>query len=48
MEHHLIVIKPFLDLVREDFIIEATRIDQVMASEYRRFVTRIAAPTTKG
>ena len=48
MEHHLIVIKPFLDLIRGDFITETTRIDQILASEYRRFVTRVAAPTKKG
>jgi len=49
MEHHLVVIKPFLKFIRGDIISDATQIGEVMAGEYKRFVTKIlVSNTSKG
>ncbi len=46
MTNHLVVTTPFLNFVRGDIIADATKIDEVMATEYRKFVTKVIAPNT--
>jgi hypothetical protein len=46
MTNHLVVTTPFLNFVRGDIIADAAKIDEVMASEYRKFVTKVIAPNT--
>jgi hypothetical protein len=46
MINHLLVTAPFLKFVRGDIIADATKIDEVMATEYKKFVTKITAPST--
>jgi hypothetical protein len=46
MTHQLVVTTPFLNFVRGDIIADATKIDEVMATEYRKFVTKVIAPNT--
>ena len=48
MEHHLVVIRPFLNFVRGDIITEVTKINEILAMEYKRFVTRVTSSRTKG
>jgi hypothetical protein len=46
MTHHLVVTKPFLNFVRGDIISEATKISDILSTEYKKFVTKVASPTT--
>ena len=46
MTNHLVVTTPFLNFVRGDIIADATKIDEIMATEYRKFVTKVIAPNT--
>ena len=46
MTHHLVVTKPFLNFVRGDIVAEATKIGEILATEYRKFVTKVALPST--
>jgi hypothetical protein len=46
MTHHLVVTKPFLNFVRGDIIAEATKISEILATEYKKFVMRVSMPTT--
>jgi hypothetical protein len=46
MTNHLVVTTPFLNFVRGDIIADATEIAHVMATEYKKFVTKVIAPNT--
>lgn len=46
MTHHLVVMKPFLDFVRGDIIAEASKISEILSTEYKKFVTKVALPIT--
>jgi hypothetical protein len=46
MTHHLVVTKSFLNFVRGDIIADAAKISDILATEYRKFVTKVAAPNT--
>ena len=42
--HHLVVTKPFLDYVRGDIIDDMNKVSEILAAEYRKFVTKVAPP----
>lgn len=44
MTHHLVVTKPFLNFVRGDIIADAEKIRDILSTEYKRFVTKVAPP----
>ncbi len=46
MINYLVVTKPFLNFVRGDIISDAAKMGEILASEYRKFVTKVAAPNT--
>ena len=46
MTHHLVVMKPFLNFVRGDIIADATKVGEILSTEYNKFVTKITPPTT--
>jgi hypothetical protein len=46
MTHHLVVTKPFLNYVRGDIIVDVLKISEILASEQKKFVTRVALSTT--
>ena len=46
MINYLVVTKPFLSFVRGDIIADATTIGEIMAGEYKKFVTKVATPPT--
>ena len=49
MTHHLVVTKPFLGLVRGDIIADAAKITEILSTEYKKFVTKVAVlHTSKG
>ena len=41
--YHLVVTQPFLNFVRGDIIVDAVRIDEVLASEHQKFVMKVAS-----
>ncbi len=44
MTLHLVVLKPFLGYVRGDIIADAAKIAEILVSDYKKFVTRVASP----
>jgi hypothetical protein len=46
MIHQLVVTKAFLKFVRGDIIADAKKIGEIMATEHKKFVTKIAMPNT--
>jgi hypothetical protein len=46
MTHHLVVTKPFLSFVRGDIIADASKVSDILSTEYKKFVTKFALPTT--
>ena len=44
MTHHLVVIKPFLSFVRGDIIADAAKITEILSTEYKKYVTKVALP----
>jgi hypothetical protein len=46
MTHHLVVTKPFLSFVRGDIIADASKVSDILSTEYNKFVTKFALPTT--
>jgi hypothetical protein len=44
MVQHLVVLRPFLDFVRGDVIVEADRIRKVLDTEHKKFITKVALP----
>jgi len=44
MTLHLVATKPFLGFVRGDIIADAAKVNEILASDYKRFVTRVASP----
>ena len=44
MISHLVVTKPFLTFVRGDIIADATKIGEILATEYKKFVNKVAMP----
>jgi hypothetical protein len=44
MTLHLVVMKPFLNFARGDIITEATQTKEILSTEYKKFVTKIALP----
>jgi hypothetical protein len=43
MTNYLVVTKPFLNFVRGDIIEDITTASDILACEYRKFVTKVAA-----
>ena len=46
MSLHLVVTKPFLGFVRGDVIAEAAQIDEILASDHKKSVQRVASPVS--
>jgi hypothetical protein len=46
MTHQLVVTKPFLSFVRGDIIADVTKISEILSTEYKKFVTKVAVPNT--
>ncbi len=46
MTYHLVVTKPFLKFVRGDVIADVTKITNILAAEYKKFVIKVGAPNT--
>jgi hypothetical protein len=46
MTPHLVVTKAFLSFVRGDIIADATKIAEILSSEYRKFVIKATTPNT--
>jgi hypothetical protein len=44
MAQHLVVLKQFLNFVRGDIITGADKIHDILTSEYRKFITKVAPP----
>ena len=44
MTFQLVAMKPFLGFVRGDIINDTGRILEILASDYRRFVAKVALP----
>ena len=44
MTLHLVVSKPFLGFARGDIIADAAKITEILLSDYKKFVTRVASP----
>lgn len=44
MDFHLVVVRPFGQLVRGDVVNEATRIAEVLSSEHAQHVVRVLDP----
>lgn len=44
MIKHLVVLRPFFNFVRGDIIADAAKIREVLGTEYRKFVTKVAPP----
>ena len=43
MIKHLVVLRPFLDFVRGDIIADAGKITEILGTEYRKFITKVAS-----
>jgi hypothetical protein len=43
MTNYLVVTWPFLNFVRSDVIADITKIREIMAAEYKKFVIKIVA-----
>jgi hypothetical protein len=48
MNMHLVVVRPFEDLMRGDIVTDVERISQILNSEHERSVVRVVAPPNKG
>lgn len=49
MTYQLIVTKPFLNFGRGDVITDATKISELLLTDYKKFVTKVlVANTSKG
>jgi hypothetical protein len=48
MQVHLVVVKPFAELVRGDIVTDPVRITEVLKSEHAPHVVRVATPPSKG
>jgi hypothetical protein len=46
MAYYLVVTQKFLNYVRGDVIAESARISEILSTEHKRFVMKIALPTT--
>jgi hypothetical protein len=46
MINYLVVTKSFLQFTRGDIISDAAKVSEILAGEYRKFVTKVAAPNT--
>ncbi len=46
MTHHLVVTKPFLNFVRGDIIADAIKMREILDTEHKKFVMKVALPTT--
>lgn len=46
MTNHLVVIKPFLNYVRGDVIADATKVSEILSTEHKKYVTKVAVPVT--
>jgi hypothetical protein len=45
MIHHLVVTKPFLNFIRGDVIADAAKISEILATERKKFVVKVASST---
>ena len=43
MIHHLVVAKPFLNFARGDIIFDAAKIGEILSSEHKKFVIKVAS-----
>nr|WP_294511708.1 hypothetical protein [uncultured Rhodopila sp.] len=49
MSFHLVVTKPFLGFVRGDVIADAAKMNEILASDHKKSVNRVASPdSSKG
>jgi hypothetical protein len=46
MTHHLVVTRPFLDFARGDIIADVAKISDILSNEHKKFVIKVALPTT--
>jgi hypothetical protein len=46
MQHYLVVTRPFLNFVRGDIISDATKVSDILKTDYQKFVTKVAAPNS--
>jgi hypothetical protein len=44
MTHLLVVTKSFLAFVRGDIIADSAKVREILSSEHKKFVTKVAAP----
>jgi hypothetical protein len=44
MTHHLVVAKPFLNFARGNIIFDAAKIAEILSSEHKKFVIKVASP----
>jgi hypothetical protein len=44
MTHHLVVMKSFFNFVRGDIVTDATKVAEILSTEYKKFVTKVAVP----
>jgi hypothetical protein len=42
--HHLVVTRPFLEYVCVDIITDTNKVTKILATEYKKFVTKITPP----
>lgn len=46
MIKQLVVTRPFYNFIRGDVIADASKIDEIMATEHSKSVTKVIAPNT--
>ncbi len=46
MTYRLIVTRPFLDFVRGDIVAEPSKIAEILSTEHKKFVIKVALPAT--
>jgi hypothetical protein len=44
MTHRLVVTKSFLNFAPGDVIVDATKMNEILAGEHRKFVIKVVAP----
>jgi hypothetical protein len=46
MTFHLVVTRSFLNFVKGDIIADVSRIGEILASDHKKFVTKVAVSST--
>jgi hypothetical protein len=47
MTFHLVATRPFLGYVRGDIINDVAKVNEILASDYRRFVVKVASSAAR-